>query len=152
MSSSDDGSSRYHQLVLEARWQMQQARNHYWEEQASRGTISSQTQQMIATRALQYYDVLWEFKDDNPDVRSLWNDSGVDRIKELGSEKRTIEQDAPGDTAATNTVTRTALMTVDPKTVIDLTKKLDDIAKNLGFSAAVDGKLPRDKLSESSEA
>lgn len=133
-----DSTGKYHQLILEARWQMQQARNQAWDELASHGSVSQGTKKQVATRALQYYDVLWEFKETTQTVAEGWKKSDVDKIKQWGTEKTTIQQPAAGDTAATNSRTVPKLMTVDAETIIAISKQLDDIALNLGFSAGVD--------------
>jgi len=137
-ATRENSDGKYHQLVLEARWQMQQARNQYWEEMATRGGASDSTQQLLATRAMQYYDVLWEFAEENERIKESWNQSDVRKINEWGTELTEVDQPASGDTAATETRQVPMLTEVPPQTSVHLTKQLDDIAKHLGFSASVD--------------
>jgi len=150
----EDGFSR---LVRESRQQMQNARNIYWDEKTSGdGSVSWKVRELLAKRAVQYYDILWEFKDAKQSVEQAWNESDVDLIQRLASETRSVKVEAPGDTSNTQTTTKPALAAIDPETLVELTKQLDALANDLGFGARVEsdrefGQIGEDDLWEGDE-
>jgi len=130
---SEDGFTR---LVREARQQMQNARNLYWREKNSgNGSVSWDVRELLARRAAQYYDILWEFKDNKQTVEQAWDASDVEVINRLSTETKSVEVEAPGDTSNTKEVQKPALAAISPQRLVELTKQLDTLANELGFAA-----------------
>jgi hypothetical protein len=133
---SEDGFSR---LVREARQQMQNARNHYWREKTSgSGGVSWGVRELLARRAAQYYDILWEYKEGKQSVAQAWDKSDVEHIERLAKDTRTVDVPAPGDTGNTQETEKPALAAMDPEALVGLTKQLDQLANDLGFGARVE--------------
>jgi hypothetical protein len=135
-TSPNDGG--FSLLVREARQQMQNARNIYWHEKTSGdGSVSWEVRELLARRAVQYYDILWEYKTDRQSVEQAWDESDIEMIQQLAHDARTVDVAAPGDTSNTQQVQKPALAALDPSKLVELTKQLDQIANDLGFSAGV---------------
>jgi hypothetical protein len=126
-------------LVREARQQMQNARNIYWREKTSGdGSVSWGVRELLARRAVQYYDILWEYKTERQSVEQAWEESDIETIQELANESQAVEVAAPGRTSNTKEVRKPALAALAPEKLVELTKQLDQIANDLGFAAGVE--------------
>lgn len=145
-TSDDGGKSGFETLVRAAREQMQQARSQYYQDKISNGPIRHRTRVNVARAALNYYDVLWEFRDKDQQVKSAWLDSGVDKIQEWSNQDRVVDAPTAGDTSATQKRTQNALLAADPDHIISLTKQLDYFANELGFGADVDAGRPLGRI------
>lgn len=144
MTASDDAADREpKQLIYEMRREVQRVRNQYWEEGINGGS-SDKIHLELAARTLQYYDVLYEHRDEEstddddwPDISPL-QDRVNKRIKEF--------EESTGRGRSVTTVERPAILDVPVGQIIAISEELDDLAKRLGFSAAVDETTPRTKL------
>lgn len=142
MSDRDDGDDpRARRLIMEIRHRVQASRNQVWHELVNYGGVSDSSKRDLATAAVQYWDVLSEFRDDRADE---WDEEGVDDLKTLLTEEVPVEVPSSGRSRATNTELRPAIVQVQPTALIEATKRLDKLAKSLGFSAAV--KTRRDRF------
>jgi hypothetical protein len=142
-SSYDErDDQRPKQVVYDARESVQAARNEVWGELVGRGSVSLHARRQLATAAVQYWDVLKEYGEDRT---TEWEESGVDEIGELVGKTVQVPEPAPGDTSATDMVERPALLSVDPQRLIGVTKRLDTLAKELGFAAGTRDKTPSDE-------
>lgn len=135
----------FRKIVREARLQMQAARSSYYQAKL-RGSITRTVRQELAQALLQYYDALWEHKTKRQGVKQAWDESDVDRIPELANETALIEQDTPGDSSNTTQVREQAILTVDPEVLVGLSKQLDSLASDLGFTAGVEEDRPIGRL------
>jgi hypothetical protein len=135
MSYDDEGSDpQPKRLIYDAREQVQAVRNEYWR-QSVRGYVSTTMRRELATVAIQYYDVLSEHSEEKA-INGQWDDS-VETLREaLGSTVEVAVQ-APGDTGAVTFEERPAITQLDPDRIVQVTKQLDRIAKELGFGAQV---------------
>lgn len=143
----DDGFRR---LVRQARLEMQAARQDYFRAKLSQD-VSMPVRHQLASSLLAYYDTLWEHKPKRQDVEQAWEKSNVDRIRELANEQRVVEEQAPGDTSNGTARNMPALMAADPEFLVALSKELDSLASDLGFTAGVDedrqlGRIGDDEL------
>jgi len=127
--------SQPRRLVYMARHHMQAARNQYLSEMVQ-GGVSPQTKRQLATAAIQFYDVLWEHREERI-VAEKWEELAVDQLKDALGSTVTVEQSVPGDTTNTRTVQRPAITQIDGQRIFEESKKLDQLAKELGFSAKI---------------
>jgi len=141
-SYDERDDQRPKRVVYDARETVQAARNEVWGELVGRGQVSLHARRQLATAAVQYWDVLKEYGEDRS---TEWEESGVDQIGALVGETVEVPEPAPGDTNANDTVQRPALLSVDPEQLIDVTKELDTLAKELGFAAGTRDKTPSDE-------
>ena len=134
------------EIVNSTKQHVQGVRNQFHRERVN-GGVSEETHRELATAALQYRDVLAEYSDENA-VRERWEESGVDDLERLVGETRTVEVDAPGRTSNTRTAERPAVLATSPVAIYHATKKLDRLAKELGFAAEVADVTPHHDLQE----
>ena len=137
MSDEDGSDAAPKALIYEMRRQVQTARNQYWR-QGAYGTCTDETHIRLAEVAVEYADVLHEYRDemilddgDMPDMDAL-----RDRI---GKKIERFEE-APGRTSALRSVSVPAVLEIPAEDIVQKTKELDDLAKKLGFSAAARNK------------
>lgn len=141
-SYDETDDQRPKRVVYDARETVQAARNEVWGELVGHGSVSPHARRQLATAAVQYWDVLKEYGDEREDG---WEEAGVDQLGELVGQTVEVAEPADGDTSATETVERPALLSVDPQQLIDITKRLDELAKELGFAAATQDRTPSDE-------
>jgi hypothetical protein len=134
--SDDNDTSRMGRLVSQARVQMQQARSQYWGEGSS-GHVSESTLQDLRSSLLQYYDVLREHRSEKA-IKEEWDSKEFDQLPEMISTKVTVESDTAGHGSGSSEDTVPYIQTLSAKELVDISYELDDVAKELGFTAAVD--------------
>jgi len=136
-SDRDDPEPR--QMIYEIRRRVQAARNRYWAEGVD-GEVSDETHRELATAVLQYHDVLYEFRNESVLSSDDWPD--IAEIRErVGRKARQRTQQ--GGLSRPATVTLVPAVTQVPiEDVLQLSEDLDDLAKTLGFAAAVEATRP----------
>jgi len=142
--------------VDEAKLEALRAREVFREDKYTPGAVSLNTRELLARKAAQYYDALWEYKDARQDVYQAWESSEVDKINAWDRERVEFEAPAAGDAAASQTITRCKLVAADPEWITEKMKQLDLFARQLGFAAEVDtgrqkGRIGADQRYESDE-
>jgi hypothetical protein len=149
VSRADDeaASTPAKRVIFRTRERVQEVRNHYHRERVN-GGVSEETHRELATVALMYRDVLAEHADEAV-VRDKWEESGVDSLEALVGETRTVDEPAPGRTSNTRRVSKPAVLTVPHGDIYRATKKLDSLAKGLGFSASTREKTPEEEATMS---
>ena len=139
MSSSDDSSQpQATRMILDMRRHVQQIRNQFWSEGVD-GGFSPRTKRELAKVAIQYWDMLYEFRSESildegdfPDITPVRSRLGkqtevVTKSKRLG--QSTTVKSVP------------AITELSDWYLVELTEDLDDLAKKLGFGAkATSGK------------
>lgn len=145
MTESQQSSDGFRQLVRQSRLQMQRARNEFWGAKLQQ-SVGWDVRQKLAKAALQYYDTLWEYKEKKQGVSQAWEQSNVDRIRELADETATMPSPAPGDTTNGETIQRPAILAADPEYIVGLSKEMDSLAADLGFTAGVESDRPVGRL------
>lgn len=130
-----DGHNGFLPMIRETREQVQTARWQYFQEKLS-GRVSHSARQELAQAALLYYDVLWEYVDNDQGVHQAWQDSDVDLIQQKSHETVTTTAGTPGRGSAKQYREENALVAMDPDTLVELTKKLDYFASEMGFGAS----------------
>lgn len=126
-------------LIYEKKEQLQQIRDRFWAEGVE-GGLNPQTKRYIATVALQFWDVLYEYRNESilsegdfPDISPVRDRIG--RQTEVVSTSKRLGQ--------STTLKRVpAVNELDDWYLIELTEKLDDLANKLGFSASATTSRP----------
>ena len=143
MSDDDRGDPQPKRLIYDIREHVQRVRNRFWEEGVN-GQFNPQTKRLLATAAIQYWDVLYEFRDetvlndgDFPDVSPVRSRIG-ETTEVLGESNRR------GGGQEMRTVP--AVTELDDWYLIELTESLDDLAKRLGFGATAKDTTPHDDI------
>jgi hypothetical protein len=126
---------------------MQAARQDYFRAKLSQN-VTTPILHELASALLAYYDVLWEHKPKRQDVKQAWEESNVDEIRELADQERIVQEEAPGDTHNGTATTMPALMAADPEYLVALSKELDSLASDLGFTAGVEKDRPMGKVGD----
>jgi hypothetical protein len=143
--TNDEETSRTpaQRIIFATRQRVQEVRNQYHRERVA-GSVSEATHRELATVALQYRDVLAEHADERI-VKDHWEESAVDELERLVGERRYVDVEAPGDTSNTRRVAQPAVLAVSHGAIYQATKRLDYLAKRLGFAASARQKTPRDE-------
>lgn len=129
----DDPEPR--RMIYDIRQRVQMARNRYWADGVD-SQISNETHRELAIAALQYYDVLYEFRGESVIGDSDWPDISPLRERVGQTVTRRTQSDAFGEPTTTEEVPAVMLLPVDE--IVELTEELDDLAKTLGFAAKAD--------------
>jgi len=131
----DDPEPR--RMIYEVRRRVQAARNRYWADGVD-SDLSSETHRELAITALQYYDVLYEFRDESIISERDWPD--VDPLRDSVNKTVKVEQESNifGEPDQIDDVP--AVQTLSVEYLVELTEDLDDLAKKLGFGAKADEK------------
>ena len=135
----DDKSDRgFRRIVREAKEEAYHARR-----QLRRDTPepSVQTKLQVAAALADYHDVLSDYHRENS-LRVSWEERNVDWIENLFTETTQIEVplNRRGDAKGKQDVPKAAA--VDSKKLFELGKRLDAIAKDLGFAAEAKDTTP----------
>jgi hypothetical protein len=133
MSDDERQDVRPRQVIYDARERVQAARNQLFAELVGRGSVSLRSRRDLAIATVQYWDALGEFREDREEK---WDDAQVDEIRSLIGTTVSTTRPAPGDTGALETIEQPALLAADPMELVEASKRLDTLAKDLGFAAA----------------
>lgn len=118
--------------VHDVRRRVQRARNRFWGESVD-CDVSTKTHRDLAVIALQYHDVLWEYRDgsDGDD----WPDVSILREKLGKTVARRVTPDIANEPSQLEE--QPAIQTVSTERIVQITKELDEKANQLGFGADV---------------
>jgi hypothetical protein len=145
MSDDDERSdSAPARLIYRMREHVQQVRNQFWREGIN-GQPSAATKRELATACIQYWDVLYEFRDESVLEEGDFPDVEPVRSR-VGQMTERLEQS--GRRGGSQTVRQVpAVMELDGWYLVSLTKDLDDLANRLGFGASTREATPHDDIS-----
>lgn len=129
----DDPEPR--RMIYEIRRRVQAARNQYWADGVD-SDLSTETHRELAIAALQYHDVLYEFRDESILTDDDWPDVEPLRERVNKTVRRREQSEVFGEPATTTEVP--AVRTLPTERLVELTEDLDDLAKKLGFGAKAD--------------
>lgn len=138
--ANDDGYSPSNRMIMEAREHLQAVRNQFWRERI-RGQPSPEIRRELAVAGLQLFDVLWEHREEEV-VKHDWQESNVGDFISLLNETVEMQQPTPGDSQNSRTESMPALMALSADRLLQMTKDLDQLAKELGFSAEISQSRP----------
>jgi hypothetical protein len=135
MRDKDRDDPEPKKLIYEKKARLQQIRDRFWEEGVE-GQFNPQTKRYIATVALQFWDVLYEYRDES--VLSEDDFPNIEPIRSRIGEQTEVL--APSNRRGGGSRLRTvpAVNELDDWFLIELTEELDDLAKKLGFAATTE--------------
>jgi len=96
----------------------------------------------LATALANYYDAVWEYADQDQQVKQAWDEYEMDAIARLDASTVEVQAPTPGDTSATQTVEESALVVQDPEQLVEWSKQLDYLAMQLGLGKDIDTSRP----------
>ena len=131
--SDDRDDPEPRRMIYEIRRRVQAARNQYWANGVD-AEVSDRTHRELAIAALQYYDVLYEFRDEPVLDEDDWPDVEVLRERVGKTVRRRERSDVFGEQSTVRQVP--AVSEVPVEQIVDITENLDDLAKTLGFGAS----------------
>jgi hypothetical protein len=141
--TDDEADRRPKRIIHDHRERLQAVRGVFREEQLQ-GGVSEQTLLDLAAAALQYRDVLVDYRDEDA-LETPWDERRLDWICSLAGQTIQREESLHRSNGATTVVERPAITAVEPDRLLALTKELDAVAKELGFVAeARDGDVVDD--------
>lgn len=147
MSSNDDeGVPLANRLIMNIRQRVILVRARFLAERAQ-GSVSHQTISELRETTIEYYEALREFRSE-PVIEDEWEESRVDELEALMEETTTIEESKPGHGSSSQTKRVPAIQQADPMLLVEFTRALDDLCKQLGFSATVRQSTPRTEIDD----
>lgn len=144
MATSDDETSNpFGRLIYNAQEEMDRARMLYFQERAA-NSVSDDTISYLQASLLRYYSIMRRYRDVDA-VEDLWTDE-FEQLQEYALSDQTVAKQSAGRGSRQSVASRPGR--VDPKVAVKLSQKLDDIATELGFSAAPDEATHRTKIDD----
>lgn len=108
------------------------------------GQVSGNVKRDLANAALNYYDTLYEYRDEGA-LEEEWSERGVEWLESAAMETVETEKSLPRANGSTTTVEQPLLMAVNPVEIRDAIRELNDIAKELGFAPSAREHTPSDE-------
>jgi hypothetical protein len=148
MAATDDdsGSNQFEKLIAATYRRVVAARQEYTQAQL-RGDVTTNHVVDLAKATYEYHSILYEHHDEDV-LDPEWEDRNLDWLNDYRGESVTVEQSAPGMTSNTVEKEIPAILTVNPERIVQLTRKLDTVRKELGFSAQVSESHPHVELTD----
>jgi hypothetical protein len=131
-----DPEPSHDDMILNVQKMVVQTRMTYYNQLTHRETITKELHRELASRVLQYADVLRVFQDRIDDFPN------VDRVRQKMGQMEPVEVEAPGDTRNRIVEEQPAVLSIDADDLLQMTNELDDIAQQLGFGADADVEPP----------
>jgi hypothetical protein len=141
--SDNETSSPFGRLIYNAQEEMDRARLLYFQERAA-NSISDETVSYLQASLLRYYSIMRRYRDVDA-VEDLWTDE-FEQLKEYALSDQSVPTQSAGRGSRQSVTTQPGR--VDPKVAVELSHKLDDIATELGFSAAPKEVTPHTEATE----
>lgn len=139
---TDERARGHRAIITEKRMQVQQARDRMSNEGVN-GEFSDQTHRLLAARAVQYFDVLHEYRSETAIKDAEWPD--INKIRSRLGKTRAVIETSGGRGVGVATRQVPAVTAVPIHEILNVTKQLDDIAKDLGFSEPATETTPHDE-------
>lgn len=135
---NDDNDRGFRRIVREAKEEAYHARRQLRREAPE---PSMQTKLQVAAALADYHDVLSDYHRENS-LRTPWEERDVDWIETVFTETTEIEVPLNRRGRATKSKDVPKAAAVDSRKLYELGKRLDAIAKDLGFAAAAKDTTP----------
>jgi len=138
-NSDDGGDPQPKRLIYERAEYVQQVRDVFWD-QAVDGAVSPEIKRELAAAVVKYWDVLHEHRNEGILAEGEFPDiSGI--RQRLGRQTQVVEQRS-GLNRGTELQSVPAISEVGEWELLELTEQLDDVRKQLGFSAEASSTRP----------
>jgi hypothetical protein len=137
MATSDNaegGSQQATRLILEQEMAALAAIKEYRSWRFSEHEVPDRVTRQLAEEALAYREVLNKYRNDG-DLDPSWDERPIHWIETKQRQVVQVEQESPRRNANTETVTKPAILAVDPEEIIAVIRELEDVANELGFKA-----------------
>lgn len=139
MSEADDKSAprpNDHEALQRSRERARDVRRQIVQELTNPSGVTDRTKIRAAQIAIDYRDVLVDYREEL--AAPPWDERELDWIMELVGETTTREQPQPGVAGGTEIIDRPAFADLNAVRLYQLTKKFDQIWRELGFGAETD--------------
>jgi hypothetical protein len=133
MSDRDD-DPQPKRLIYSMAEHVQTVRNNFWE-QSINGRPNEQTKRRLAAAAVEYWDVLYEHR--NESVLNEGDFPDIEPVKQRLGKQIEASIESAGRKRGNTTKLKPAIVEVDDWYLVNLTKQLDDCRKKLGLAASV---------------
>jgi len=149
MSTQNSGDSTNHEFesVIAGTYRRVLAARQAYREAQLADRVTGRHIKDLAVTAEQYRTVLYEFRDEDA-LDPEWDERDLDWLDDYLGETVEVEVPGPGMTRNTQTESIPAIQTVDPERIVELTRNLDDVRRELGFAANVDESTPRTEIDD----
>lgn len=143
MSDDDSGDPQPKRLIYDMRARVQQIRNRFWEEGVG-GQFSATTKRDLAVVAIQYWDMLYEFRDEQ--VLDEGDFPDITPVRSRIGKTTEVLADSPRRGGGVEVEAAPAVSELDDWYLLELTEQLDDLANRLGFAASAREATPHDDI------
>lgn len=132
---SEAESSAPKRMIYDTQNHVKRLRNEFWQQYLQgEGNISEELQADLVSAALTYRDVLIDYRDYD-ELNPPWRERDLDWIVEAADEYVQGVRMAPGRSKSAKASPKARLLEEDPRRIYRFTKKLDQVAHELGFAA-----------------
>lgn len=111
------------------------------------GGVSGDVRHDLAAAALDYYNALYEFRDEDA-LEDPWDERGIDWLEDAGEQTVEMESSLSRANGATTIEEVPLLQAVDPARLVQTMRELNDVANELGFSARIEESTPRTEITD----
>lgn len=144
----DSGRPNDNEQLQDARDRAREVRRRITQEWP--GPVSDETKETAGFVALDYRDVLIDYREEVS--TPPWEERELDWIVGAMRKEISVKVDAAGLGRGQTTTTKRAVTEVDAADLYNLTKRLDQIWRELGFGAETERNNPLYKIPDGSEA
>ena len=130
-------------MIYAMRRHVQQIRNRFWEEGVN-GQFSPRTKRELAAAAIQYWDCLYEFRDEQ--VLDEGDFPDISPVRSRVGETTEVLGQSPRRSGGQQLRTVPAVTELSEDYLLELTEDLDDLSKQLGFGASAKETTPHDDI------
>jgi hypothetical protein len=146
MSDDDRGDPQPTRMIYDMRRYVQQIRNRFWEEGVD-GQFSPRTKRDLAAAAIQYWDMLYEFRGEH--VLEEGDFPDISPVRSRIGETTEVLSQSKRRGGGVGVERAPAVSELDDWYLLELTEDLDDLAKRLGFAANAREATPHDDIDHS---
>ncbi len=145
--SDDTDDAQPRRLIFDARERVHEARARLRSQMLQHGSAPEESRMRFAAALLVYRDLLSEHRDDAA-LDPPWDERGVDWIERASRRTVTQQREREGVLPGTETQERNGLVHAATDDLLETADRLDQVAKDLGFSADTPDHQPHDEWDE----
>lgn len=144
---ADSGDRRPKQIIYDHEMAALSAVREYRRFKLRPDPVPDHVVRELAERALGYREVLHKYREEDA-LDPPWEERQVHWIEQEQNESVTVEVPSARRNGNTRTVQKPAILAVDPEKLVDVVRRLEDIADELGFTATTTESTHRTEIDD----
>lgn len=147
MTDDDSTDGRPKQIVYDHEMAALSAVQEYRRQKLGPVPVTEAVRRELAERALAYREVLHKYREKDA-LDPAWDERDIHWIETKQNQLINVEQPSPRRNSNTETVEKPAILAVDPERIVGVIRELEDVADELGFTAATSGATHRTEIDD----